>query len=363
MLLIACVNVANLVAGASGRAAQGDRHPRRAGCRATARLLRQFLTESLLLATLAGGSRRVCWRSGAWTWCADSDREVIPRAAEVRVNAWARCCFTLALSLLHRACCSGVIPALHAARGNAGEALQECGLARRGGRRRAAGPGAGGAARRAGGALAGAAHGRRGCCSRACGDCSACRWVSIADGGDHHQPRPCPRSRYSQPAQQADFLRTAWTERLDGVARACAARSGHDGDPAHGREAWASCIYAVIGQPVPPDGKASRWRATMSLPPAISPRWKFRSCAAGRSTSATGRTSPPVVIINQAMARHGFSPDGERGRPETALHRLQPDPHGDRRHRRGRALGEPDRRPAAGPDVFPDVTSATQASS
>ncbi len=123
VLLIACVNVANLLlARLAGRR-------REIAVRATLgaghwRLARQFLTESLLLTLSAGAVGTLL----AW-WCVDLmhglGADVIPRAEEVRLST-TTLLFTLGISLLVGVLL-GVIPSLQAAKSNPGEALQEAG--------------------------------------------------------------------------------------------------------------------------------------------------------------------------------------------------------------------------------------------
>jgi putative ABC transport system permease protein len=123
VLLIACVNVANLMlARAAGRAK--EMALRAALGAARGRLIRQLLTESLLLA-LAGGIAGVLL---GW-WCtsrlaAIAPREM-PRLNEIHMDAMVLC-FALAASLF-TGVLFGLMPALRTAGADANDALKESG--------------------------------------------------------------------------------------------------------------------------------------------------------------------------------------------------------------------------------------------
>ena len=123
VLLIACVNVANLMlARAAGRAK--EMALRAALGAARGRLIRQLLTESLLLA-VAGGVAGVLL---GW-WCtsrlaAIAPREM-PRLNEIHMDAMVLC-FALAASLF-TGVLFGLMPALRTASADANDALKESG--------------------------------------------------------------------------------------------------------------------------------------------------------------------------------------------------------------------------------------------
>jgi predicted permease len=133
VLLIACVNVANLVlARSTGRAREFAIRAALGASRG--RVLRQLLTESTLIA-LAGGALGLivaAWGTqGILTLVSDT----LPRAQEVRVDGRVLF-FTLGISLLS-GILFGLAPALRAARLNVQSTLQEGGRGASGSRHRA----------------------------------------------------------------------------------------------------------------------------------------------------------------------------------------------------------------------------------
>src|SRR5262245_10495060 len=122
VLLIACVNVANLLL---VRAAEREREfALRAALGASrGRLLRQLLTESLLLAVLGGGLGLLLGANGMRA--ATALLPGVPRLDELRFD-WQAFAFTAAVSLAAELL-FGLVPAIRAARPDLQEALKEGG--------------------------------------------------------------------------------------------------------------------------------------------------------------------------------------------------------------------------------------------
>lgn len=123
VLLIACVNVANLLfMRAAGR--QKEISIRIALGAGKLRLVRQLLTESLLLATLGGGTG-ILLALGTIKVFSVSILNSLPRADEIRIDGWVLL-FTLALSLV-AGFIFGLIPALQASNASLNETLKQGG--------------------------------------------------------------------------------------------------------------------------------------------------------------------------------------------------------------------------------------------
>ena len=123
VLLIACVNVANLLM------AWAARRQREVALRAAlgarrARMIRQFVTESLLLSLLGGGFGLVlAW--GAVALLQNVRLANLPRLQNVQIDAWTFA-FTFGICLL-TGLSFGLLPALRASKLDLNEALKESG--------------------------------------------------------------------------------------------------------------------------------------------------------------------------------------------------------------------------------------------
>jgi predicted permease len=123
VLLIACVNVANLLF-MRAAARQKEISIRIALGAGRLRLVRQLLTESLLLATLGGGAG-ILLAVGTIKLFSVSILSSLPRAEEIRIDGWVLL-FTLALSLV-AGIIFGLVPALQASQANLNEMLKQGG--------------------------------------------------------------------------------------------------------------------------------------------------------------------------------------------------------------------------------------------
>ncbi len=303
VLLIACVNVANLLlARLAGR--RKEIAVRAALGASRGRLLRQFLTESLLLALLAGalGTLLAVW---SVDFVRTIDRHTLPRADEVHISV-GTLLFTLAVSA-GTGLLLGVVPALRAAGGNAGEALQQAGT------RGAVGGGA--RQGRAQAAMLVAQVALSLVLLAATGLLITSLWklqktpVGFDPPGVLTTGLNLPPARYGQAAQQADFTERL-IERLNAIPGVKSSAAG-TGLPLEGSNGF--MFYAVIGQPIPPVDKRSATRYDCVTPgyfPTLGVAIKE-----GRNFDARDRAdSPPVVIISDTMARNLFPGESAVGK-------------------------------------------------
>lgn len=121
LLLISCVNVTNLLL-ARGAQRRGEFAMRAALGATRGRLVRQMLTESLLLALTGGALGLLAAQFGTGVLVALSPPE-LPRAGAIRVDAAAFAFAFGSAALVGLAV--GLIPALHATRGDLREAVQQ----------------------------------------------------------------------------------------------------------------------------------------------------------------------------------------------------------------------------------------------
>src|SRR5262247_2409595 len=121
LLLIACVNVANLLL-ARGAQRRGEFAVRAALGAGRTRMIRQLLTESLLLAVLGGALGMVVAEFGVRALVALSPPG-LPRAGAIRVDD-AVFAFGMGITTLI-GLAVGLIPALHVSRGDLGAGLRQ----------------------------------------------------------------------------------------------------------------------------------------------------------------------------------------------------------------------------------------------
>ena len=293
VLLIACVNVANLLL------ARVEGRRREIAIRAALgagrwRLARQFLTESLLLTLLAGvlGTLLALWGVDL---ARSLGTEVIPRAGEVRLSG-ETLLFTVGVSVV-AGLLLGVAPALHAAGGNTAEALQQ-----------SASRGSAGGVRqgRARAALLVAQVALSLVLLTGTGLLLRSLWqlqraaLGFNPDGVLNTNVNLPPQRYATPEQQANFFARLMEglDALPGVRCSAVTNSGPLAD-------YTTMFYSVVGQPVPPIER----RAVAKFG-SVSPDY-FTTVEIplrrGRGFTERDRLgAPPVMLINETLARQLF---------------------------------------------------------
>jgi putative ABC transport system permease protein len=297
LLLVACANVANLLL---SRAATRQREVavRSALGASRLRLVRQWLTESLLLALLggAGGLLLARWSMGALIAISPV---YIPRASDIRINA-AVLGFTLAVSLL-TGLLFGLAPALQFSRPNLNEALKE--NAHSSSRQR-------NLVRRslvaAEVALA---------LVLLVGAGLLLKSFALLRGSDPgFDPARAltfnlwlPRATYTQPAERADFYEQV-IERVRAVPGVQAV-GGVTNLPL-AQEARFFVNFAIEGRPTDQSASGGRRVVTSDYFRAMSiPLLHGRFF-----TSQDNAQAPPVIIINEALARYHFPHEDPLGK-------------------------------------------------
>jgi putative ABC transport system permease protein len=303
VLLIACVNVANLLL---ARAATRDREMaiRLALGAGRGRLIRQLLTESLLLASVGGvlGFLLAIWGVDLLTMIAPAD---MPRLAEIGVSRDVLG-FTLSISLL-TAIVSGSVPALQSSRTDINHTLKDAGRQTAGGVR-------GGRLRNAlvviEVALSLVLLVGAGLMIR-----SFSRVQRIDPGIDAEHlvtmEVTAPRVRYPDETRILSFYRDL-VERVDatpGVDSAAITSAL----PVGGGGFYLGRVFLVEGRPEPPAGTdvGGQWNV-------VSPNYFKTSgirLVKGRDFDERDTAaSNPVIIINETMARRLFSGDDPLGK-------------------------------------------------
>ncbi|HEX8722314.1 MAG TPA: ABC transporter permease [Pyrinomonadaceae bacterium] len=303
ILLIACANIANLLL-ARGAARQKEMALRSALGASRARLLRQLLTETLLLAVAGGGAGLLLAQWGVDALLALNPAELpTPQGVPVDGRVLA---FSLGIAAL-AGLFFGIVPALQLSKAGVGAGLKEGG--------RAAGEGAAGRGRLRGAfvvsqvalslvLLVGAGLLLN----------SFYRLLSVSPGFDPHNlltmEYRIPKNRYPKGEQQWAFHREVVerVSRVPGVESAAVIRglpfSGNGG----------SAAYVVPERPAPARGLEPK-----ALENAIDPNY-LRTVGLpllrGRNfTEQDGPDAPSVVLVNRTMAETvwpGEDPLGKR---------------------------------------------------
>jgi putative ABC transport system permease protein len=299
VLLIACANVANLLL-ARGAARQREMAIRAALGAGRSRVIRQLLTESLLLASSAGALAALLA-----VWGVDLLRTILPdnlpRADEIGVD-FRVFGFTLVVSLL-TGILFGLIPALQASRTDINETLKEGGRSSDGsGHNRFRGLLVVSEVALALVLLVGAGLMLR----------SFVRLMSVDPGLDPQNVLTMDirllRGKY-QPSQQVAFFQQL-LERLRALPGLQSAGAVYP-LPLSGMEEGMG--FGVEGQPPPAPGErrnaGPRW-----VSPDYFKTLKIQLLKGRVFTEGDGGDSPPVLIINEAMARQYWQNEDPIGR-------------------------------------------------
>lgn len=302
VLLIACANVANLLL-ARGAGRERELAVRVALGAGRARLARQMLTESMLLAIVGGGAGLVLGAAGTSALAA-----MIPSELRASVNIavdWRVLLFLLAITVL-TGVIFGLAPAVHASRTDVNESLKEGG--------RSATAGAGRERYRKLLVVSEFALGLVLVVASALMVQSFYRLLDVNPGFRVDNVLTSqvilPEKKYGKPEQINGFYRDVLSRirALPGVEAAGAITPL----PLTGN-GWQTDFY-VEGTPVPKPGSTPNSDYHMVTPgyfPAMGPR-----LLRGRLfTVADNQNTPPVVIVSRSFARRywpGEDPDGKR---------------------------------------------------
>lgn len=287
VLLIASANVANLLL-ARAIARQKEVAIRAALGASRGRLLVQFLTESLMLAAM-GAALGVLIAIGSMKFVRQIGSDILPRASEIKIDATVLL-FTVAVALL-TGILFGLGPAMHAARGDLNEALKSSSRSFSGGGRLR------GVMIISEVALATILLAGAGLLMR-----SFLRLESVSPG---FEPRNLltmriglAGARYPQPLQRSAFYDRV-LERVESIAGVQSAAISNSLPP---NGIAIGYFFNIEGRPVLEATKApTAW--LQSISPSYFATMKIPLLAGRAFTRADTADSPPVAIINEALAR------------------------------------------------------------
>ena len=311
LLLIACANVANLLLARSA-ARQQEIAVRRALGAGRFRLVRQFLTESVMLA-LSGGLLGTLLALWGVEFLVKLSPGNIPRLDEVRLN-WQVLLFTLGVSLL-TGLVFGLIPALHATNPDLTESLKEGGRSSTEGKR--------GARLRSALVVAEIAIALVMLVGAGLMVKSFMRLQGVDPGFKPERilavDLSLPAAKYKEVPQQLAFWDelTGRVSRLPGVERVAAVTAL----PFTG---GAILAFSVEGRPAPPPGGNTPDAEYRVVTPSYFETMGITLIRGSAFTEQHANNTPAVAVINETMARKHFpgeDPIGKRinlGNPETS---------------------------------------------